>query len=489
MNGKPLISSGQAASPKVSSFRSLAYSLPVLCTTFLVTPVWSALPGIYAKYFGLSLSVIASVMLMGRLFDAASDPVVGYLSDRYRVRTGTRKPFMVMGGLLFIISGYFLYVPPKDVGVIYFLAWSLAFYLSWTAFQIPHLTWGGELTRDATEKSKIYSFRAGAVYMGLLLFYAVPLLPVFDNTDITPETLKWSAIGTALFLPPLLYLCMKWVPNGFAADKVDGLPSPDSCSEETPSPRALLNILLNNKPFLIFLGAYIFFGTSIGMWYGLIFIYVDAYLGMGSQFAPVFMLSFAVSIPLIPVWYKVSACLGKKKAWIIATGFFIVACLYTACLNPGETQFVGLLVLKIITDIGFVCLEIIPPSMLSDIVDYSTWKFRVERRGTYFSVYVFVTKTTLALGAALGLAIAGIYGFDPAASSFIEEGVFGLKLAIAWLPAGIMLMSLAFILLTPITARHHQMISKRLQTNEGRAQNKSATAAATCDLGPLRSSQ
>lgn len=70
------------------------------------------LHGIYAKYFGISLTAIATVLLVSRLFDAINDPIIGYSSDRVRLHTGTRKQFVFIGGLLTAISCYFLIQPP-----------------------------------------------------------------------------------------------------------------------------------------------------------------------------------------------------------------------------------------------------------------------------------------------------------------------------------------------------------------------------------------
>ena len=69
-----------------------AYGAPSFAQAFIHGPAISVLQGIYAKFFGLSLQEIAFVILLSRIFDAVNDPIVGFLSDRYRARHGTRKP-------------------------------------------------------------------------------------------------------------------------------------------------------------------------------------------------------------------------------------------------------------------------------------------------------------------------------------------------------------------------------------------------------------
>ncbi len=116
--------------------------------TWLGAPI-PILQGIYAKYYGFSLTTLATIILLARFFDAITDPLIGYYSDRYARRTGTRKPFILAGGLLLILSAYFLYVPiggdigeSSNVSVAYFTFWFMALYLAMTLFEIPHSALG-----------------------------------------------------------------------------------------------------------------------------------------------------------------------------------------------------------------------------------------------------------------------------------------------------------------------------------------------------------
>ena len=110
--------------------------------------------------------------------------------------------------------------------------------------------------------------------------------------------------------------------------------------------------------------------------------------------------------------------------------------------------------------------------MLSDIVDYSSWKFRTYRGSTYFALYVFTYKGAFAVGGALGLAIAGWYGFDPSSTSHTESGIRGLKLAMTWMPILLVVISMIFIALSPITARRHGVIRRRLDAIEARSKKE-----------------
>ena len=121
-----------------------------------------------------------------------------------------------------------------------------------------------------------------------------------------------------------------------------------------------------------------------------------------------------------------------------------------------------LIALKMLNTFGFVGMNILIPSSMSDIIDYSGWKFRVDQAATYFALQTFAYKFLLAAGGALGLAIAAVYGFDPAATSQTPDGIFGFCMAISWLPAMFFLFALIAAMFMPINPRRHKIIRRRL---------------------------
>ena len=470
------------------------YSLPHLIMTWLIGAI-AILPGVYSKYYGLSLSTIANIILFARLFDALSDPVIGYYSDRHFSRSGTRKPYMVMGGLLFIFCSYFLYVPSglevlqtssdasspsMFVSPIYFACWFLLFYFSWTLFEIPHMAWAGELALTSADKTQIYSFRNVAGYLGVLLFYSIPLLPFFETNEITPRTLQFSTVTAGILMIPFLYFAIKKSPNGTVA--VSSRQHVHHSSAKGPLIRtlnqrffgahSLLQSLIGNKPLILFLGAFLFYGVSVGMWSSLIFIYVDAYLDLGKQFAAMYLFGFAMGIAATPLWYKLAIVLGKKVAWLLAMVLLMASFIFTGTLSIAETQFSDLIMLMVIQTLGLTCVGAIAPAILSEIADYGRWKNGSDRSASYFSILTFITKTNAALGAALGLGIAGWFEFDATALKHTETSLIGLRLGIAWLPPVFAAIGLVFVMLTPINMRRHAIICRRLSVQNDNVSKK-----------------
>ena len=400
----------------------------------------------------------AFVLLLSRLFDAVTDPLIGYWSDRYCARGGSRKPFIICGGILFILSGYFLYVPPDDVSVYYFCFWYLAFVFSATLFEIPHLAWGNDLASSAEKKSSLYGWRAFMGSVGLMAFFILPLLPVFESKAITPETLRWSVYVAGGLLIILLTISIQRLPAG--------RPASGSHSEGTGRQKeSLLNLwraVKDNRPLKLFFAAFIGCGFGAGMCMTLLFLFIDAYLGMGEHFAWLYVVSHIFSISSVALWTRLSIRWSKQTVWLIAMVLLGIAMLGLGIQAPGANLNQLLIVLTFLY-CGFAAWMVVAPALLSDIADYSSWKFGRDRSGTYFALYQLVNKANIALGGAVGMALAGWYGFDATATDHSADTAFGLYLGIAWLPLPFLLLSALCMVAMPITAARHKLIQRRLK--------------------------
>lgn len=445
--------------PSATLPQILMYSLPTVSVSFLFGGM-AVLQGIYAIHFGLSLTTIATVVLIARLFDAISDPLIGYFSDRYYQKRQDRKIFIVLGGVLFIIASWFLYSPPKEVSGQYFLLWFLLFYFAHTLFEIPHLSWGSELSTHSSEKNKVYALRCFCSLLGGLLFFAMPLLPYFETSEYTPQTLRWSVVVASTFLLPTLYFCIKGVPKFPAAHTkyVDKVPNTKvKLAEE-------VSLIFRNKPLVLMLTTCMFVNIGIGMWATLLFIYVDAYLGLGKQLAYVYLGASCLNLIFLRVWHLLASSLGKQRVWTIGTLLMVLGVVGTGFLSPGDTDWRALTVCIVLSYAGLYTLSLAAPSLLSDIIDYGTWKNRMDRAGTCFSLYAFISKTFGSLGGAASLGIAGWYGFNASLNSHTEATISGMRFAIAWIPASIIFVAAILIFFIPINMRQHAIIRYRLDS-------------------------
>lgn len=457
---------GSKDESSLSLSQKVAYSLPLIPCHILMVPM-AILQGVYAKHYGLALTTLALIVFSGRIFDAVTDPLVGYCSDRYHAKHGTRKPFIFVGGLLLIICGFFLYAPLGEVTTLYFAVWYILFFGAFTLIDIPHVTWPCDMTSNQDERAKLYSARVVTTYVAYTIFYSVPLLPFFESKEVTPQTLNTTYFIALILALPFFGYCLRTVPSG-----VPSLPQREPTATPPFSKLGLfIKELISNKPFLWVILAYIFavFGSS--MWYALIFSYVDAYLGMGDQFAQLFLVSFLIGIAVPSLWYGVAVKLGKKNTWMLASILMIISFLLTALIEPGNTSFIQLLVIKVLVTCSFAGTGILLPTMVSGCIDYNRWKNNNDNSAIYFSIQIFASKSCGALGIAAALAIAGWFGVDVTATEHSEESILGLKIAMVYMPIFVSLISLVLILFYPLNEKRHAIIRKRLDQRAQRLAN------------------
>lgn len=435
----------------------LAYTAPTISIYFLMGPI-NILQGMYAKYFGLSLTSIAAVILLARLFDAVSDPLIGHFSDRYYAARGSRKPFVLLGGVFFLISSWFLYVPPNNVTTTYFLVWFLAFYLAYTLFVVPHYAWGGELVTDGRQRNTLYSMRALGVFSGTALFFIVPLLPIFDSNEFTPITLKWAVALAGALMIPMLYICAVNVPDTQSENQTAGNRKRTKLNAKT----VVRSIFFNNKPFLIFTCAHICTSFGLGMWFAFLFLFADAFLGAGHQFAIFYAISYVCGCFMLKLWHQLAKRMDKQPTWCAGMSLVSLGVIISGLLTP-ETPWYWLLSSMMLVIGGLSAFNIMLPSILVDIVDYGTLKSSVDQSGTYFSIYTLVNKAMFAISGALGFAVAGWFGFDATNTVHDSGAILGARLVMAWIPLCFVLLSIYFIYKIPITLHRHSIIRRRLK--------------------------
>jgi GPH family glycoside/pentoside/hexuronide:cation symporter len=435
----------------------LIYAAPVVASTFLMSPASTVLAGIYGKYFGVPLTTLALLTLLVRLADGVSDPLLGYFSDRRNEQVGSRFSFIIVGGILMSISAWFLFRPLSEVGAWWFGIWFLILYIGWSAFEISHNAWGAELARGYAERARLYGFRGFAFYVGGLLFYAVPMLPLFGSHAFTPRVLQVCAGAGSAFLGITLVLASR-LPRGV----------PTSVPERESTLR-LFRSVTGNRPLVLFLIAYFLAGLSFGMWGGILYVVVDVYLKLGDRLAVVFLIGTPVGMLCIPIWSRVMARYGKREVWLISAGGLAVTLASGAMLSPGPNAFGALVALTVALYAFSACLAVVAPAILADIADYGRWKFGRDRAGSYYAALSVTAKATTGLGASASLGVAGLLGFDPTAHEFPVGAIHGLRIAFAVAPSLCVAASLPLIWGLPINPHRLDILQNRLKRRDARA--------------------
>src|SRR6056297_38935 len=285
------------------------FGLVNLPLSMLMSPTAAILPNFYLEYSAVTLAGLATATFIARCFDGLTDPLIGYLSDR----TGTRKPWMILGAAGVAASTWFLFNPASDAGLGHLLTWYLLTTLGWTLVEIPHTAIAAELSSGYHERSRIALWRQLLGFAGGILFMAAPMLLVGGTTRFSPEVMRSLAIFIMAGLPLFVALMCVTVPE--PVRRVRARPV---------RPVDLWHALRDTPPLRYFLLTQVLFGLATGAVASLFVIYASQYLGLSERIPHIAMpmtLAMAVGMPL---WLWIMRRHQKHRVWAIgAVGMII----------------------------------------------------------------------------------------------------------------------------------------------------------------------
>ena len=245
--------SGRSSERPLSALRLLIYSLPAMSISLFILPMNIVIPAFYAANTTATLTGIGLVAGFARLFDAITDPLIGYFSDSTKGRLGPRKPWLLAGAALGTISVYFLFQPPPEAGLFYYVVASTGVFLGFTLFEIPNRAWGLELSHDYVQRTRISTYLAFFFAVGSLVFWVIPVAmsPWTGSTAITPVAMSGIAWFFVILFPLSTIVSVVYVPQAA------------QLTESGANLRSLIQSIRINKPLLRYCAVILFWG--IGM--------------------------------------------------------------------------------------------------------------------------------------------------------------------------------------------------------------------------------
>lgn len=429
----------------------VAYSAPIFPVSMLHVPALSMLPALYAKHSGIDLALIGTILVMTRLLDAFTDPVIGFLSDGTESRLGARKPWIILGVVMSCIGVYFWFRPGADTGWVYFLVWSMVVYVGWTLVEIPHTAWLSELTYDYNERSTLSSYRSVATYLGYGVFLSLPMWPIFSTTEMTPEVTALASWFIIILLPILAAFAIFYVPEGRRV------------KQSKPEILETLKATLTNIPLGLYIGSALTTNLASGMVAGLYFFYLDNYLNILDKIGHIGLIVSVVSMVASAVSAPMISRIGKHRAMAAAAAINILVLTGMAFLRPGDFAFPGMLVLfslsALLNAVSFVAAY----SLLADIIDYETLKSGRNRAGNFYAFQALIMKSGVAIGGGLGFLIIAIFGFDPKGDND-QLAMIGFFVSFIGVPIMLYAAAAIFAWMAPINRRRHDIIERRLNS-------------------------
>ncbi|HNQ83540.1 MAG TPA: MFS transporter [Bacteroidales bacterium] len=368
---------------------------------------------------GLSAFWLGVILIIPRLWDAVSDPIIGHISDNTRTRFGRRRPFLLIGGILVAVFFVVMWWIPKGETVhgwfpteagfqafqlVYILIALLLFYTSTTIFEIPHGALGMEMTSDYHERTRLFSAKS---FVGNLFAMSTPWLFALANMEIfrgvggnEADGMRYvSLMIAALIIPLSFWWTYKLREPGFVRVVKQ---------EKSPFWKDMKHAA-GNRNFLML--TFTIFTLAMGFnFVQLLGSYIPIfYVFGGDKVAGAYLLGingtiWAVTgvLAVFPLNW-ISPKLGKRNTLVIAILLMVLAQLSKiVCYNPDYPYLI--IIPTMLLSAGMLFFFTLGSSMVGDICDEDDLKTGKRTEGSFYSIFWWFIK----MGTALASFVAGL---------------------------------------------------------------------------------
>ena len=420
---------------------------------------WSGV-GLYLLYFytdvvGISPSLAGLIYGIGMLWDAVTDPFMGYVAERTRTKWGVYRPYLLFGNVPLALSFVLLFwVPPFEGAMLFsfLLLTNLLHRTCFTIVSVPFSSLTPRITSDSQERTNLTGFRMLGAQTGtnLMALLAFPIIFWVGGDDESSGFLVLGAIAgiTALAIHAVTFMTVKEPENDLGIERVGG-----SLAEAAQA-------VAKNGPFWLVFSATLIVGITT-IFFGNNLIYYTKYaLNLHEYQGTILFTSGIIAFLSIPIWWAISNRIGKKLTWLLSSSITLIA-LVSFYLYP-ISQLNELLVLVGFIGFGSGAGGILFWSMLPDTIEYGEVHTGVRSESSLYGFMTFAQKGSIAFAIIiLGLVLDAI-GFQ-ANEIQTESTIADMKAIMTLIPIVGIASSLVIIYFYPIDAKMHKELLKQLK--------------------------
>lgn len=440
------------------------------------------LPFFYSNIFGLSLAHAGTLLLVTKLYDAISDPVMGLIADRTSTRWGKYRPYLLWIALPFAIAGILAFYTPQTDNYTFKHIYAYVTYILmmtvYTAINVPYGAMLGVVTDDSREKSVFSSFRMFFAFIGSFISMGIfePLLRLRSSVMGTlPE--KWTIADSApldwtIALTVIGTICAILFFLTFAMTREHVTESEMAKAEETHKEEKRnsimedLKALFCNAPWWLLLGggiSLLLFNCIRG---GAAAYYFADVLGVKAIYTlAIFLTAGEISqLVGVVVTVPISEKIGKKATFIAVLVAITVFAAAVAFLPETPAGMWMLMAAQILICIAIGISSPLLWSMFADVADYSEYKNGSASTGLIFSSSSMAQKFGAAFGSAIVLWVLMAFGYDNAKDAVqTPEALATIKALISWIPAVGSAVGVLIMAFYPLTDRKMSEIREGLK--------------------------
>jgi GPH family glycoside/pentoside/hexuronide:cation symporter len=413
---------------------------------------------------GIAAVWAGSAVMIGKAWDAVTDPMMGFISDRTLSRWGRRRVYLIFGSVPMCLTMVFFFTAPVYLPQSMYIVWAiLALMLLNTAstiINVPYSSLTPELTSDYHEQSTLNGYRFGCAVFGTIAGAGAvqPLVQIFARPGAADPLLDqrgFSMMGFILGAVMMIVTLLTFLGTKEKQYRKEDLP--------TEGFFATFKVVFKNKPYVLLLLTYALHMTGISFLTTILAYYTENILNRPDITTIVLVLLLVTAMLFIPVSVLVSKKIGKKTTYQIC--FVIIA---SAC---GTIFFLGhrmpvefFYFVMVYAGIGVGFSYVAPFAMVPDVIEYEAAKTGRRNEGAYYGMWTFISK----LGTALALFVSGhilqLGGYiSQAGEGTVVQPptVFGaIRTIIGPIPMVVLVAAILVIQFYPLDKKEYQQRSK-----------------------------
>lgn len=334
------------------------------------------------------LTVIGLIKALGHVIDAVSDPMVAALSDKSGCRDGRRIPFLRRYAVPFALCALLVFCSPFDAPLlndIWLAVFIWAYYIFYTLYMIPHGALLPEMVRDEGLLMDSYTFHSLFFVTGSMVGYATPaIVSLIKGLGVSPIS-AWRLTFLAF---TVIGVCLLFVPTLVIREK-------DYVSSVRPTAPLMesLRYAFSNRHSRVATLGQLFEGARMSFFQACIMYYITELMGIPEEQSIIIMATSIVgSLALYPAINRWSKRRGKKLPVIAGCLVFAAAEFVICFVDIFPRSMATAVAFALFVSFPFAVLNILPGSMMADVIRYDTVKTGVNQEGTFSAAKNFVTK-------------------------------------------------------------------------------------------------
>ena len=404
----------------------------------------------YTDVLGISAGAAAGVLLVARIVDAVTDPIMGAIAERTRTRWGRLRPYLLLGSIpLGVIAVLTFTVPDLDETgrVLWAYATYVLFGILYTVVTIPYSALTASLTEDYDARTRLSTWRMGCAFAGAAaVTVGMPaLVPLFPS-----EAQGYQAVMALFALLATSVLVITF----FSTEEVVQPPA-----QQQLSWRDSLQAVFANGPLAIVIVLFTLGMLSFTVRQTVAIYYFTYNLGRPDLIGLFFGLGLVVMFAGLPFVPALAARFGKAGAIQVGALFTIFSCLGFYLTPASEVQWI--LFWGCLVALGGAPVAVLGWAMIPDTVEYAQWKHGKRADGAIYASSSFFQKLGKAIGGAgvaLALSTVGYVANQEQTPATLEA----IKQLLTFVPMGLMTLALVFARFYTLDGKLHQRIREEL---------------------------